>query len=156
MTRHVGATAVSNNSWGSPDGPGLSGASRSWEMAIDRGVETGWGGKGVVYVWAGGNGGRLAPSGGENGDNSNLDGHANYYGVTAVCAVDGRGQRADYSERGANLWVCAPSDDGAGLALVTTDKLRAPRSFRRHVGRGGDGFRRRRPDACREPRSELA
>ena len=121
MTRHVGATAVSNNSWGSPDGPGLSGASRSWEMAIDRGVETGWGGKGVVYVWAGGNGGRLAPSGGENGDNSNLDGHANYYGVTAVCAVDGRGQRADYSERGANLWVCAPSDDGAGLALVTTD-----------------------------------
>ena len=43
-----------------------------------------------------------------DGDNANLDEFANYYGVTAVCAVNEHDTRSSYSEMGANLWVCAP------------------------------------------------
>ena len=56
------------------------------------------------------------------GDNSNLNELANYYAVTAVCAVNDGGVRSVYSEKGANLWVCAPSgDDGEHRGIVTTE-----------------------------------
>ena len=90
MTRNMATTGASNNSWGAIEGPGLDPAAETWEMAIDTGVTTGYGGKGVVYVWSAGNG---YPE-----DNSNFDGYTNYYGVTAVCAVDNRGRRSSYSE----------------------------------------------------------
>ena len=85
----------------------------AWEMAVDAGVTSGFGGKGVVYVWAAGNGGSR--------DDSNFDGRANYYGVMAVCAVTDRGRRASYSERGANLWVCGPSNGGRAGIFTTAN-----------------------------------
>ena len=125
MARNRVVTAVSNNSWGPPDGPWLNDVNRLWESAVDSGVREGYDGKGVFYVFAGGNGGRGhdenpdgTPIGGHfdnvkgRGDDSNLDGLANYYAVTAVCAVNDEGARSVYSEKGANLWVCAPSKDG--------------------------------------------
>ena len=116
MTRNRVETVVSNNSWGAPDIVALIGPARVWEMAIETGVNEGSDGKGIVYVWAGGNGA-------EGGGNSNYDGYANYYAVTAVCAVSDQGIRSFYSEQGANLWVCAPSSDsGRGRqGIVTTD-----------------------------------
>ncbi|WP_419553140.1 S8 family serine peptidase [Candidatus Poriferisodalis sp.] len=96
-------TSISNNSWGPTEGPRASRAGRLWERAIDAGVTEGSGGNGVVYVWSAGNGD-------DDGDWASLDEVANYYGVTAVCAVDNDGKRSDYSEQGPNLWVCAPSD----------------------------------------------
>ena len=103
MIRNAATTAVSNNSWGFPDGPELDSVSRFWELAIDQGVSEGYGGKGIFYAWAGGNGGSV--------DNSNFDEYANYYGVTAVCAVNDLGVRSLYSEQGANLWICGPASD---------------------------------------------
>ena len=97
----MGVTAVSNNSWGSVDGPEADAANSLWELAIENGVTRGYDGKGVFYVWAAGNG-HL------RGDDSNLDGFANFYAVTAACAVNELGARSTYSEMGANLWVCAP------------------------------------------------
>ena len=114
MTRNMATTAVSNNSWGWPDGAGPDAAPTIWESAIERGIESGYGGKGVLYVWAAGNGAL-------RGDDSNLDGHANHYSVTAVCAVNDQGERSVYSEQGANLWVCGPSDDHTGEGITTTD-----------------------------------
>ena len=114
MTRHLQDTAVSNNSWGFvttglPRGPGT-----VWESAVERGVTEGFGGKGIVYVWAAGNG---HP---ENG-NSNLDGLANFHAVTAACAVGYDDRRSAYSEMGANLWICAPSNSGRyGLPRIAT------------------------------------
>ena len=57
------------------------------------------------------------------GDYSNLDEFANYYAVTAVCAVNHADVRSSYSERGSNLWVCGPSSDNArGMqGIATTD-----------------------------------
>ena len=121
MTRNMATTGASNNSWGAIEGPGLDPAAETWEMAIDTGVTTGYGGKGVVYVWSAGNG---APF-----DNANFDGQVNYYGVTAVCAVDNRGRRSWYSEEGASLWVCAPSDGGRAGIFTTYN-----------YGRYGDSF----------------
>ena len=108
-------TAVSNNSWGPIDGSGLDAAPSMWEIAVEKGITEGSDGKGISYVWAAGNGAL-------RGDNSNFDGYANHYGVTAVCAVNDQGQRSAYSEEGANLWVCAPSNDSARdrPAITTT------------------------------------
>ena len=116
MTRNRVATAVSNNSWGPVDNPGLGRAGTFWEQAVRTGLNTGYGGKGVFYAFAGGNGH-------EFGDNSNLDEIANFYGVTAVCAVNDHDARSGFSEMGANLWVCAPSDDLTDLhqGIVTAD-----------------------------------
>ena len=137
MSRNRVVTAVSNNSWGPPDGPGLSHAHQLWKLAIDSGTRQGYDGKGVFYAWAGGNGGRGhlenpdgTPVGGhvvnlqDREDNSNYDEFANYHAVTAVCAVNDRGSRSVYSEKGANLWVCAPSSgdsDQGHRGIVTTE-----------------------------------
>ena len=119
MSRNAVVTAVSNNSWGSPDGPGLSRASSFWELAVNAGITTGYDGKGTFYVFSAGNGHLL-------GDDSNLDEYVNHYGVTAVCSVNSVGGRAGYSEMGANLWLCAPSNNrpgplGATLGILTTE-----------------------------------
>ena len=116
MTRNRVLTAVSNNSWGPVDNPGLGRAGTFWEQAVRTGLNTGYGGKGVFYAFAGGNGHK-------SGDNSNLDEIANFYGVTAVCAVNDHDTRSGFSEMGANLWVCAPSNDLTDLhqGIVTTD-----------------------------------
>jgi subtilisin-like proprotein convertase family protein len=73
--------------------------------AFQESATLGRGGKGTIFVWAGGNG-RL------DGDNSNYDGYANSIHTIAVGAVDDRGRVSDYSEPGANLVVVAPSDTG--------------------------------------------
>ena len=115
MTRNMADTAVSNNSWSFPDDGDLHSPTAAWEEAVERGVTEGFGGKGVFYVWAAGNGG--------SEDNSNLDGRANFYAVTAACATGWRNRITDHSERGSNLWVCAPAGYSSELRvspLVTT------------------------------------
>ena len=47
MARNRVVTAVSNNSWGPPDGPWLGFASSLWETAVGAGVREGYGGKGT-------------------------------------------------------------------------------------------------------------
>ena len=123
MTRNAATTAVSNNSWGPRRGPGLSSVSTIWEMAIEYGVRTGYDGKGVLYIFSGGNGHPI-------GDSSNLNEIANFHGVTAVCAVNDGDIRTSYSELGANLWVCAPSGD---LSLVEHREIITTENYDRYV-----------------------
>ena len=116
MSRHSATTAISNNSWGPGDFGFPEPATELWETAVKDGVTAGYGGKGVFYAWAGGNGD-------EYGDYSTLDEYANYHAVTAVCAVGHDDKRSDYSEAGANLWVCGPSSGGrvGQPRIATTD-----------------------------------
>ena len=136
MSRNRVVTAVSNNSWGPRGGPWLGRANQLWESAVDSGIREGYDGKGVFYVFAGGNGGMGhrenpdgTPVGGHysnainRGDDSNLDELANYYAATAVCAVNDGDTRSVYSEKGANLWVCAPSWDFERRGIVTTENV---------------------------------
>ena len=120
MARNMDVTAVSNNSWGAEDNT-VGRAPELWERAVDSGVTSGFDGKGVFYVFAAGNGGT-------DGDNSNLDEYVNYYAVTAACAVNDLGERVSYSEKGANLWVCAPSDELYRPGIATTT------NFHRYTG----------------------
>ncbi len=123
MTRHMSDTAVSNNSWGPI--PEIGFAPAVWEDAIVNGVTNGFGGKGVFYVFAAGNGY-------DEGEDGNVDEYANHYGVTAVCAIDHKDVRASYSETGPHLWICAPSwDTGPGAPGIATTRNgnRYTRSF---------------------------
>ena len=56
MSRNSATTAISNNSWGPKDYGRPQHAHELWEAAVKDGVTNGYGGKGVVYVWAAGNG----------------------------------------------------------------------------------------------------
>ena len=115
-TRNRLVTAISNNSWEPRVGPGLTQAAAVWELALESGIATGYGGKGTFYTYEGGSGHQI-------GDNSNLNEFANFYGVSAVCGTSEIGTRRATSEMGANLWVCAPAgDDGdAQIGIVTTE-----------------------------------
>ena len=116
MARNRIVTAVSNNSWGLGVGPGLGYADTFWETAVEKGVREGYGGKGTFYAFAAGNGAL-------EGADANLNEIANFYAVAAVCAVNDRGRRSDFSDWGASLWVCAPSNDtrGSYRGIVTTE-----------------------------------
>ncbi len=116
MTRNRDITAISGNSWGPTGGPGLSMVDSFWELAVDSGISDGYDGKGVVYIFAGGNS-HL------KGDYSNLNELANYYGVIAVCAVNDHDTRSGFSELGPNLWICAPSNDPSDIhrGILTTE-----------------------------------
>lgn len=105
---------ISNNSWGPLDSsptykvplPAIV------EASIVDGVTNGRNGKGVVYVWAAGNGR-------ENRQNVNMDGYASSRYTIAVAASGGDGTYTSYSEPGASLLVNAPSSF-TGLGIVST------------------------------------
>lgn len=106
---------VYSNSWGPiDDGARLDGPGRLAAAAIEHCIEYGRGGKGSIYVWAGGNGrNRL--------DNSNYDGYANSRYTIAVAATDDYGKFTWYSEPGANIICTAPSSGDSYRGIVTTD-----------------------------------
>ncbi len=113
MIRNRDITAVSINNWGPNDDlPILREASSEWEEGVGTGISEGFGGKGVFYVWAAGDGDKNS----NLADHANFDEYSNYYAVTAVCSVDGEGNKSSFSEEGVNLWVCAPGED-----ITTTD-----------------------------------
>ena len=104
LTRNMDSTAVSNNSWSFSSSYRYVPISAFYDLALDAGVTRGYGGKGVFYVFSAGNDAAVWAY-------SNHSELANYYAVTTVCAVNDQGVRSYYSERGSNLWVCAPSND---------------------------------------------
>ncbi|MDD5556915.1 MAG: S8 family serine peptidase [bacterium] len=109
---------IISNSWGPPDGdPIFRGDEVVYPLpdivreAIDHAAENGRGGKGCVIVWAAGNGNE--PVG--------LDGYASHEKVLAVGACTATGARAFYSDYGPELDLVAPSGDGHGPGIWTTD-----------------------------------
>jgi len=106
---------IYNNSWGPLDGDGPDGPGPLTLEAIEDNIRYGRNGMGSIYVFAAGNGLQYA-------DNVNLDGYANLRFVIAVSAVDQFGQQSYYSEPGACVLVCAPSD-GRLAGIYTTDLM---------------------------------
>jgi subtilisin-like proprotein convertase family protein len=113
---------IKNNSWGAIDcpygtlgGTVLDGARPLMKAALSQGVATGRGGKGEIYVFAGGNGG------GDCSENVNYDGYANSVDVFAIGAVSDQGFQADYSESGACLVAVTPSGSASRPGITTTD-----------------------------------
>ncbi len=122
---HNDLVHVKSNSWGEPDsGLSVAGPGPLAKAALISGVATGRGGKGTIYVFAGGNGLDVQ-------DNSNYDGYANAIQVIAVGAVNDFGFQSYYSEPGANLVVCAPSNGGGHNEGIATTDI---------TGEGGDNY----------------
>lgn len=108
-----------SNSWGpSDDGRDLRDAGPLVKQALASGASIGRGGKGSIWLWAAGNGGDVQ-------DNSNYDGYANSIYTLSVAALNDSGARSAYSEPGANVLVCSPSNDSAsghrGITTTTTN-----------------------------------
>jgi subtilisin family serine protease len=79
---------LNSNSWGPADnGATLAGPGPLMANALVQGVRTGRGGKGTIYVWAGGNG--L-----QNNDNANYDGYVNSIYTIGVGAASDQGNQA--------------------------------------------------------------
>ncbi|MBO52144.1 MAG: hypothetical protein CMJ69_15365 [Planctomycetaceae bacterium] len=106
---------IYNNSWGPPDSGTIAGPGTLTAAALRNGATNGRGGLGVIYTWAGGNGGDLTS------DNVNYDGYANSRYTVAVGAIDHNGVRSNYSDPGAALMVVAPSNGAPGAGITTTD-----------------------------------
>jgi subtilisin family serine protease len=105
---------IYSNSWGPADGGQvLEGPGPLTDSAFENGVLNGRGGLGSIFVWAGGNG--------YDSDDSNYDGYANSRYTIAVAASTNLGTQADYSEKGANILINAPSSGGS-IDIVTTDR----------------------------------
>jgi len=105
-------------SWGPTDDRHLEAPGPLTQAALLDGVTNGRGGKGIVYVWAAGNGRA-------EDDNVNYDGYANSRYTLAVGASTATGRIASYSEDGAPLRVVAPSSGGGADTsrdITTTDQ----------------------------------
>ena len=112
-----GDVAVYSNSWGpADDGLTMEGPGRVTLAALERNMVDGRGGKGSIYVWAGGNGAMAS-------DDGNYDGYANSRFTIAVGAIGYDGKRSFYSEPCACLMVSAPSSGVHGKGITTTDLL---------------------------------
>ena len=112
MPEHIDITS---NSWGPSDLPdNLSGPGFLTQTSLRNTATIGRGGLGTLHFWAAGNGGN-------RGDNSNYDGYANSIYTIAVGASGDYGERAGYSEPGANMLISAPSNgNGQGITTTTT------------------------------------
>jgi subtilisin family serine protease len=110
LTYFDGNISIYSNSWGPPDdGRRLDGPGPLTESAMQRAVQEGRNGLGVVYVWAAGNGRAQL-------DSCNYDGFANNRKVIPVAAVDFFAKNTYYSEWCSSLLVSAPSSGSSGPA----------------------------------------
>lgn len=105
---------VKNNSWGVPDGlPILGESGPLFKAAMEHAATYGRGGRGMISVWASGNGRHRS-------DQGNKDAYSNNIHAIAVGALTNTGALAFYSETGAHLTCVAPSGGGT-LNLFSTD-----------------------------------
>eukprot|EP00003_Mantamonas_plastica_P028021 TRINITY_DN6183_c0_g1_i6.p1 TRINITY_DN6183_c0_g1~~TRINITY_DN6183_c0_g1_i6.p1 ORF type:complete len:799 (-),score=185.79 TRINITY_DN6183_c0_g1_i6:889-3231(-) len=108
---------IYSNSWGpNDDGKSLSGPGSLTYAAFQDGTTNGRGGKGNIYVWAGGNGAQA-------GDNGNIDGYGNNIFTVSVGGIDSAGAVSEISEQCTCLHVVAPTQgDFSTLGITTTDR----------------------------------
>ena len=145
MTRNMEITAVSNNSWGSAVLGAFSDVPEIWKMAVKQGVERGFGGKGIVYVFSAGNAHDIVFAPGHPGfiiahSNANLDEYTSYYAVITVCAVDSLGGQSRYSEWGANLWVCGPSSSESHFKFLGRGEITTTVRYHKYSRSISSGF----------------
>ncbi|MGG7567691.1 S8 family serine peptidase [Rhodovulum sp. DZ06] len=107
--------AVISNSWGA--------RARNFPLStrkarmIERAARDGRDGKGCVVLFAAGNEARDVndPAAGS------VNGFAIHPDVIAVAATTSRDAQAHYSNKGAEIWIAAPSSGAGGWGVVTTD-----------------------------------
>ncbi len=122
LSRNMDSVDVVNNSWGNYDLGYFYESDDLWNETVWNGVNYGRNGRGLIYVWAAGNGAK-------HGDMALYDPYTSHPGVIAVGSVDNKGAPLYFSEPGANIWVVAPSGGGTSAAISTTDLMGNVRGF---------------------------
>jgi kexin len=108
--------SVYSCSWGPPDnGKAMGAPSYLIQKSVLNGINNGRGGKGSIFVFASGNGGR-------HDDQCNFDGYTNSIYSVTVSAVDYTGAHPSYSETCAANMITAYSS-GSGHHIVRTNSL---------------------------------
>lgn len=105
---------ISSNSWGDPDdGLAKTHLNPIILSALQQGIQQGRQGKGIIYVWAGGNGK-------QSKDRTDYDSLANNRYTIAVAASGADGSASWYSEEGACVFVnTGSSNEGYGTATTS-------------------------------------
>ena len=104
-------------SWGPADSAdSLEGPGNLLKRTFEQQTSHGRGGKGAIFVWAGGNGRT-------NKDNGNYDGYANNRHTLAIGALNDNGKVSYYSEPCACLIAVAPSSGRNGHRGISTTDL---------------------------------
>lgn len=120
LSAHSTAIHIYSNSWGPADtGDSMDAPGRLVRETFARfaGEGRGRSGKGLIYVWASGNGR-------DDTDSCAYDGYAGNPYVNAIGAVDINGRQSWYSEGCANLLAVTPSS-GALRGITTADLMGA-------------------------------
>ena len=121
------AIDIKSNSWGESDSGLFHPLDPLVADALEEGTRNGRNGLGVIYVWAGGNGR-------EDGDYSNYEGYNNASETISVGAINYNRSQSYYSESGANILVCAPSDSREGEPSITTTTTVGDGSYTNEFG----------------------
>ncbi|NXX99123.1 PCSK4 convertase, partial [Centropus bengalensis] len=116
LSLHPQHIHIYSASWGpTDDGKTVDGPGRLAMEAFHRGITSGRGGLGSVFIWASGNGGI-------NYDNCNCDGYTSSIYTVSVGSVLAGGQRPWYGEScSAILTTTYSSGATSGVHIVTTD-----------------------------------
>uniref|UniRef100_A0A914UZT1 P/Homo B domain-containing protein n=1 Tax=Plectus sambesii TaxID=2011161 RepID=A0A914UZT1_9BILA len=104
-------------SWGpEDDGMTVDGPGILTRNAFGRGIKTGRGGKGSIFVWASGNGGELA-------DSCSCDGYANSIYTLSISSATEYGSIPWYSEACSSTHATAYSSGASGDRMIVTTDL---------------------------------
>ncbi|XP_066990254.1 neuroendocrine convertase 1-like [Macrobrachium rosenbergii] len=112
----VGKADVISCSWGpTDDGRRVEGPGRLADIALQKGVTEGRNGRGIVYVWAAGNGGSA-------GDDCNCDGYTSSIYTLSISSASETGLFPWYGERCASTLAAAYSSGAyTDQKIATTD-----------------------------------
>ena len=110
-THMLNETAISSNSWGDDPESRLLKVSPVFFPLIENGLVNGFNGKGISYVFAGGNSRTVVDVPSSSSSSQTYDELGNHPGLIVVCGVNYAGNVARYSESGAGLWVCGHTND---------------------------------------------
>ncbi len=124
FTHRLSQTAVFSNSWGDSAKGRFVSSLVNYDRLIDAGLREGFAGKGISYVFAGGN---------DRSIDSSLDNLASYSSITShrgvipVCAVGYDDVVSIYSTPGATLWLCGYSSKGiVDVDIMSLEQAVAP------------------------------
>uniref|UniRef100_A0A914XFY2 P/Homo B domain-containing protein n=1 Tax=Plectus sambesii TaxID=2011161 RepID=A0A914XFY2_9BILA len=104
-------------SWGpDDDGRTVDGPARLARNAFERGIKTGRAGKGSIFIWASGNGGKDA-------DSCNCDGYTNSIYTLSISSATENGNVPWYSEACSSTHATAYSSGASGERMIVTTDL---------------------------------
>ncbi|MCY4174878.1 MAG: S8 family serine peptidase, partial [Acidimicrobiaceae bacterium] len=110
---HAADVSIRSHSWSARGAAPRESLAATVEAALDTSRMTGDDGQGTLQIMSAGGSGLF-------GGYSSYSPYLNYRGFAAICGVDDQGHHNPASNRGPNLWVCAPSNGDGRPQVAST------------------------------------